>query len=178
VSFRRGSALLGGLKTTALLAIVSITGACIGSGKDKVEFSKVSEAPRGTDDIAIVTTDGGITMAVRGDSIRLRFSDSLMKKINKDLDTSKVEDKGFGGDIARMVKKQVASSLGGEMSTPLGDIEDAKVENGTIVFVYADKSKKQPFGNTTSNDRPLLSSFSQADAEKFVAYVKAHPMNR
>ena len=173
---RRGSALLGGLKALVLVALVVIVGGC--GSKEKVEFSKASAAPRGAEDIAIVTTDGGITMSIRSDSIRLRFSDSLLTKINKDLDTEKVEEKGFGGEIAKMVKKQVAASLGGEMSTPLGDIEDAKVESGTIVFLYADKSKKQPFGNTKSNDKPLMRSFSQADAEKFVAYIKAHPMNK
>jgi hypothetical protein len=177
VPLRSGSALLGGLKTFALLSLVAVGGAC-SDGKEKVEFSKAPAAPRGADDIAIVTTDNAITMSIRGDAIHLRFSDSLITKINKDLDTAKVEDKGFGGDIAKMVKKQVASSLGGEMSTPLGDIEDARVENGTIVFVYSDKRKKQPFGNTRSNDKPLMSAFSQADAEKFVAYIKAHPMNR
>jgi hypothetical protein len=177
VPLRRGSALLGGIKTFALVALILAAGACSDS-KEKVEFSKASAAPRGAEDIAIVTTDGGITMSIRSDSIRVRFSDSLITKINKDLDTTKVEEKGFGGDIARMVKKQVAAGLGGEMSTPLGDIENARVENGTIVFVYADKRKKQPFGNTNSNDKPLLSSFSQADAEKFVGYIRAHPMNR
>ena len=176
MSLRRGSALLGGLRTFALVAIIVTAGAC--NSKEKIEFSKAPSASRGADDIAIVTTDGGITMSIRSDSIRMRFSDSLLTKINKDLDTAKVEAKGFGGDIAKMVKKQVAAGLGGEMSTPLGDIEDARVENGTIVFVYADKSKKQPFGNTKSNDKPLMSSFSQADAEKFVTYIKAHPMNK
>ena len=177
MSLRRGAAVLGSLRRVALVALAAVAGACSGS-KEKVEFAKAPVEARGTDDIAIVTADGGITMAIRGDSIRLRFSDSVMAKINKDLDTTKNEDKGIGGDIAKMVKKQVASSLGGEMSTPLGDIEDARVENGTIVFVYADKAKKQPFANTKTNNKPLMSAFAPADAEKFVAYIKAHPQNK
>lgn len=178
MSFRSGAALFGGLKTAALIALVAVAGACSTESKNKVEFSKAPAEARGTDDIAIVTTDGGLTMSIRGDSIRLRFSDSVRAKINKDLDTAKSEDKGIGGDIAKMVKKTVATSLGGEMSTPVGDIQDAKVENGTIVFKYADKRKKQPFASTNTNGKSLLSSFSQADAEKFVAYIKAHPMNK
>jgi hypothetical protein len=174
---RRGSTLLGSLTTLALAVLVAVAGACFGS-KDKVEFSRTSSAPRGADDIAIVTTDGGVTLAIRGDSIRLRFSDSVMAKLNKDLDTAKNVDEGLGSHIATMVKKQVASNIGGELSMPLGDVEDAKYENRTIVFVYADKSRKQPFANTKSNDKPVMSAFSPADAEKFVAYVKAHSINK
>lgn len=168
------------MKNFILFSLLVVSAACFGGGKDKdgFRFAKKTEDARPVDDIAIVTTDGAITLAIRADSLRLRFSDSLQKVVDKDLDTAKVEGNGIGANIAKMVKKQVASSLAGEMSTPLGDIEDARYENGTIVFVYADKSRKQPFGNTKTNNKPLMSSFSVADAERFVEYVKGRGMNR
>jgi len=47
------------------------------------------------------------------------------------------------------------------------------VESGTLIIVPRDKSKSPPFDHTKVNNRPLMQSFSQSDAEGFAAYVRA-----
>jgi hypothetical protein len=169
------------MKNLMVLPLLAAAVGCFG-GESKSAPVAMSKAPadgkRPADDIAIVTTDGAMTMAVRADSIRMRFSDSSRKEINKDLDTSKVQGNGFGASIEKMVKEKVQTGFAMEVTTPVSELEDARYEDGGIVLVYRDKSKKSPFSGTSVNNKPLLKSFSQQDSEKMVAYLKSHLQQR
>jgi|GEM_PF-3872269 len=156
----------------AILIMLS-TVACFGRSDKTVSYSSNTAAVKMPDDIAITTTDGSMVLAVRHDTLRVRLSDSVRSEASGKLDTSKVKGDGFGAGIERFVKNSVDKGLSTEVSEPLSDFNDAKVENGTLIIVPRDKSKSPPFDHTKVNDRPLMQSFSKSDAEGFAAYVRA-----
>lgn len=160
------------VRALAILLLVS-TEACFGRTDKTVSYSSNSDAVKMPDDIAITTTDGSMVLAVRHDTLRVRLSDKVRSDASGKLDTSKVEGDGFGASMERFVKNSVDKGLSTEVSEPLSDFNDAKVENGTLIIVPRDKSKSPPFDHTKVNNRPLMQSFSPSDAEGFAAYVRA-----
>ena len=159
-------------RALAMLILVSAV-ACFGRSDKTVSYSSTTGTVKMPDDIAITTTDGSMVLAVRHDTLLVRLSDKVRADASGKLDTSKVKGDGFGASIERFVKNSVDKGLSTEVSEPLSDFNDAKVENGTLIIVPRDKSKSPPFDHTKVNDRPLMQSFSQTDAEGFAAYVRA-----
>ncbi len=160
------------LRALAMLILVS-TAACFGRNDKTVSYSSNTAAVKMPDAIAITTTDGSMVLAVRHDTLLMRFSDKVRADVSGKLDTSKVKGDGFGASIDRFVKNSVDKGLSTEVSEPLSDFNDAKVENGMLIIVPRDKSKSPPFDHAKVNDRPLMQSFSKSDAEGFAAYVRA-----
>lgn len=160
------------VRAFAVLILVS-TVACFGRSDKTVSYSSNSDAVKMPDDIAITTTDGSMVLAVRHDTLRVRLSVKVRSDASGKLDTSNVKGDGFGANIERFVKNSVDKGLSTEVSEPLSDFNDAKVENGTLIIVPRDKSKSPPFDHTKVNNRPLMQSFSPSDAEGFAAYVRA-----
>ena len=155
----------------AILIMLSTVG-CSGRDNKTVSYSSNTDAVKTADDIAITTTDGSMVLAVRHDTLLMRFSDKVRADVSGKLDTSKAKGNGFGASIEQFVKNSVDKGLSTEVSEPLSDFNDAKVENGTLILVPRDKSKSPPFDHTKSNNRPLMQSFSKSDAEGFAAYVR------
>lgn len=153
----------------ALLALAASLAACGGDSNVDVNMSGPA---RGPDDLAITTTDGGMTLAVRADSIRMRIADSVRNKVAAELETDKADTgSGFSAWLARKAKSVAAKGMNVEMSVPISNVEKAAVENGAIVLTFR-AGAPNPFSGTKSNKRPLLESFSAPDAEKFVAMVQ------
>lgn len=122
---------------------------------------------------AITTTNGGVTMAIAGEKLVVHLSDSVVGQVRAKMDSGSAHDSGsFGGMIARMAKSAVATGLTTALSYPLSEIQDARYEDGAIRFTFADGSKRA-IENTKVDDRPLLASFAESDARRFVAAVKA-----
>lgn len=162
------------MKLRALAPLMMLSAvACFGRSDKTVSYSTNTAAVTMPDDIAITTTDGSMVLAVRHDTLLVRLSDKVRADASGKLDTSKVKGDGFGASIERFVKNSVDKGLSAEVSEPLSDFNDAKVESGTLIIVPRDKSKSPPFDHTKVNNRPLMSSFSPSDAEGFAAYVRA-----
>lgn len=162
------------MKQSAVAILIMLaTVACFGRSDKTVSYSTTTAAVKMPDDIAITTTDGSMVLAVRHDTLRVRLSDKVRSDASGKFDTSKVTGNGFGASIERFVKNSVDKGLSAEVSEPLSDFSDAKVENGALIIVPRDKSKSPPFDHTKVNNRPLMQSFSQSDAEGFAAYVRA-----
>jgi hypothetical protein len=160
-------------RTVFAFSLLVFGAACTGSHDNTVSFPAGNASATESDDIAITTTDSSMVLAVRHDTLRARLSDKVRAKVGAELDTSKVKGDGFGASIEKFVKKSVNKGLGAEVSEPLSDFSDAKVENGTLLIIPKDKSKSQAFDRTKANNKPLMQSFSQADAENFAAYIRA-----
>ena len=154
------------------LALAVSLAAC-GRGGDANVDVNMSGPARGPDDLAITTTSGGMTLAVRADSMRMRLADSMRNKVTAELRTDNADTgAGFGAWIARKAKSVAADGMNLEMSVPIADVEKATVENGRIVLTFR-SGVANPFEGTKVDKTPLLEAFSAADAEKFVAMVRA-----
>jgi hypothetical protein len=76
-----------------------------------------------------------------------------------------------------MVKSTVASALTQQVEYPLSDIRDASYEDGEIKLDMTGE-RMRIFSQTRINNTPVMKSFRPADAEAFVAAVKARKLNQ
>src|SRR5262249_42376789 len=120
----------------------------------------------------IVSTDGGIDLALIGDSISSGLSQATLAKAKHETDTAEVKSSGFGASIEKMVKSSVQSALGTRVAFPLSGIKSARYENDRIEFDWNGKDPKV-FTNTKVNKQDLLAAFSPADSRRFVDAVNA-----
>ncbi|MBW8770908.1 MAG: hypothetical protein JF589_14225 [Gemmatimonadetes bacterium] len=123
-------------------------------------------------DIRIVTTNGGIDLALIGDSISSGLSPAALRKVKVETDTMKVNGSGFGSQIEKMVKGSVQSAIGTRVSFPISAVREVRYDGEKIVFDWNGKPRKV-FEQTTIDHKPLLASFSPDDAKRFADAVNA-----
>lgn len=123
-------------------------------------------------DIRIVTTNGGVDLALIGDSISTGLSPSAIRKVKEETDTSKVSGSGFGASIEKMVKDKVQGAIGTRVSFPVSAVREARYDGQKIVFEWNGEPRKL-FDNTKIDGKPLLASFSPEDSRRFVDAVNA-----
>ena len=123
-------------------------------------------------DIRIVTTNGGIDLALIGDSISTGLSPAALRKVKEETDTSKVSGTGFGASIEKMVKDKVQGAIGTRVSFPVSAVREARYDGQKIVFEWNGEPRKI-FDNTKIDGKPLLASFSPEDSRRFVDAVNA-----
>ena len=128
-------------------------------------------AALGDGDIRITSTDGGVDLALIGDSISGGLSQQSLDKARKEIDTNTVKGTGFGADIEKMVKGTVASALSTRVAFPLSAIKDVSYDGQRIVFDWNGKPRLS--GKMNVNNKDVLESFSAADAQRFVDAVRA-----
>jgi hypothetical protein len=128
-------------------------------------------------DIRIESVDGGIDLALLGNTISGGLSQKTLQKVKRETDTNEVKSTGFGADIEKMVKGTVQSALGTRVGIPLSDVKDVHYDGQKIVFEWNGKSHHD-FGNTKINHKDVLSSFSAAAAQRFVDAVHARKQAR
>jgi hypothetical protein len=159
------------MKRLAVVSMLAVM-ACGGDQKENVPavMSMPSAQSAGPDDIAVTTTDGSTTLAVRGDSLRLRLSDATREKVRAELDTSKDEGDGFAARIKKSVKSKVAAGIGMEMAIPLAAIKAARLEGNKLVIESKDTGKAL-FDGTQANGKALVDAFSADDAKKLIDYL-------
>ncbi|MEO7456392.1 MAG: hypothetical protein ABIY52_09025 [Gemmatimonadaceae bacterium] len=125
----------------------------------------------GSGDVRITNRDGGVDLALIGDSISGGLSEKTLAKVRSDIDTTKVKGTGFGADIEKMVKGTVQSALTTRVAYPLSAVKDVRYENGKIVFEW--NGKAQSFGKVNVDGKDVLESFSESEAKRFVDAVHA-----
>ena len=123
-------------------------------------------------DVRIVTTNGGVDLALIGDSVSTGLSPSAMKKVHEETDTLKVSGSGFGASIEKMVKGTVQGAIGTRVSFPVSAVREARYDGRQIVFEWAGEPRKI-FDNTKIDGKPLLASFAPDEARRFVDAVNA-----
>lgn len=147
--------------------------------------------PLGPGDIRITTTDRRVDLVLVDDTISMGLADSLVQSARQDVDTgtaADIEAGGLGGRIAGAVKGAVGNALGIRIEVPLQDVEDVQYEDGTIKFSFREGTgptmmllgKRRAvsfdapqFERDHSDERSALQSFSEKDAKRFVAAVRA-----
>ena len=142
------------------------------------ESVDASPAPPGTSDslaegdIRIVTTNGGIDLALIGDSISTGLSPQALQTVRAETDTASVSGTGLGSQIEKMVKGTVQGAVGKRIGFPLSDVREVRYDGQKLVFEWAGEPRKL-FDNTKIDGKPLLASFSPEDARRFAAAVNA-----
>jgi len=166
--------------STVIAATVLLTVAC--SHKDEEQQPDVPvKLSRSTDtsryemqpgDIRIASVDSGVDLALIGDTISGGLSAKTLAKVKSETDTAAVKGNGLGSEIERMVKGTVQSALATRVNIPLSAVRDVRYDGRRIVFDWNGKPPKA-FGDVKVDKKDVLESFSAADAERFVAAVRA-----
>jgi hypothetical protein len=124
-------------------------------------------------DVLITSRGGEVELGLLGERVVMRLADAQLAKVRRDLDTAGAGAKrGLGGMIERTVKGSVQSMLAKQIEVPVNQVEDVRYEGGEIRF----RLKHDPvvsFNSVKVNKQNALSSFAPADAERFVAAVRA-----
>ena len=123
-------------------------------------------------DIRIVSTSGGIDLALIGDTISSGLSPQALREVRKETDTAAVNGTGFGAEIEKMVKGTVQGAVGTRVSFPVSAVREARYDGEKIVFEWVGSSRKL-FENTKIDGKPLLASFAPDDARRFADAVNA-----
>ena len=132
----------------------------------------VSDDSLGAGDVRIVATNGGIDLALIGDSISSGLSRSALQKVRDETDTAKVTGTGFGASIEKMVKGTVQGAVGTRVSFPVSAVREARYDGEKIVFEWEGEPRKI-FDNAKVDGKPLLASFLPEEARRFVDAVNA-----
>lgn len=122
-------------------------------------------------DIRIVSMDGGVDLALIGDSISGGLSEKTLGTVRKEIDTAAVKGSSFGADIEKMVKGTVQSALTTRVAFPLSAVKDVRYDGTKIVFDWNGAPRLS--GSMNVNKKDVLESFSSEDAQRFVDAVHA-----
>lgn len=128
--------------------------------------------PLAAGDIRITSVDGGIDLALIGDSISGGLSASTLAKVRHDTDTSAVSGSGFGASIEKMVKGSVQSALGTRIGVPVSAVKDVRYDGQRLVFEWNGKAPAD-FVKARVNNKDVMASFSADDAKRFADAVRA-----
>ena len=123
-------------------------------------------------DIRIVTTNGGIDLALVGDSISTGLSPHALRTVRAETDTTSVSGTGFGAQLEKMVKGTVQGAVGKRIGFPISDVREVRYDGEKLVFEWAGEPRTL-FDNTKINGKPLLASFDPEDARRFAAAVNS-----
>jgi hypothetical protein len=123
-------------------------------------------------DVRIVTTNGGIDLALIGDSISTGLSPSALQTVRRETDTASVTGTGFGAQLEKVVKGTVQGAVGKRVAFPISEVREVRYDGEKLVFEWAGEPRKL-FENTKIDGKPLLASFTADDARRFAAAVNA-----
>jgi hypothetical protein len=158
----------------AMVAGLALSTACTIGDDSDLSVSGGEPVQLGEGDIRITSRGGEVDLMLLGDRIVVGLSDSVLAKVRSETDTSDLDaDGGLGASLEKYVKSTVQNALSKRMDYPLSEIEDARYEDGRIVFDYVDGANFTMIESTKNDDTPLLASFSEEDSRRFVAAVKA-----
>ena len=127
-------------------------------------------------DVRITTTGNEVDLALVGDTITSGLSEQTLAKARHETNADAVQGTGVGASIERMVKSGVQTALNTRVAIPISALNDVRYEHGAIVFDW--KKKPTAFVKTSVNGKPIMESFSPADAQRFVDAVRARKRAR
>jgi hypothetical protein len=173
------------IRQSIVVTVVLVTGACSSKPAERAQ----DEAPDGgvtisrssvpvshdslaAGDVRIVASNGGVDLALIGDSISTGLSPTALEKVHQETDTSKVTGTGFSASLEKMVKGTVQGAIGTRVSFPVSAVREARYDGEKIVFEWAGEPRKM-FDNAKIDGKPLLASFAPEDARRFVDAVNA-----
>lgn len=131
------------------------SGGALGRGEDP---------PLGPGDVRVTSTDGMLVLALIGDTVRSRLSDSTAAKIKRDVAAETDTMSGVGGMVARSVTGVVSGAMAHatqfSMRVPVRDVRDMTYGDGELRF-------------HTGKNNSTSARFTAGDAERFMTAVRA-----
>ena len=163
-----------------LACLVVVAASCRNHDSDEAKVpmrlsrpaDSVGKVPLQEGDIRITSVDGGVDLALIGDSISGGLSQQTLSKVRHDTDTSAVSGSGFGASIEKMVKGTVQSALGTRVVLALSDVKDVRYDGKRLVFDW-NGTPQSGFSHVRMDNKDVLESFSSEDAQRFVVAVRA-----
>lgn len=136
----------------------------------------------GPGDVEVRSVDGAMLLAVVGDSVRIRLSDSLRTAVRSEVGTAipgDTADQGLGGLVGRVVARSVDAAIGTAMGTvvriPVAEIRDARCEGGRLRFRTRDgkdgSTHVHVSGTRRRGGKDDGLRFAEADCRRFVEAV-------
>ncbi len=127
----------------------------------------------GPGDIRIYNADSTMDLVLVGDRIAAGMAPKMVHRIRAELDSSRKPDSGLGGSIASMVKKTVAGAIGTHAMYALSVFRDVRYRHGHMILEWKSGGSETMFRNSNVNGKRTDDTFSEADAERFIAAVHA-----
>jgi hypothetical protein len=129
-------------------------------------------APLAAGDVRIVTTDGGMDLALIGDTISSGLSPQAIATARHETDTAAVSGTGVGADLEKMVKGTVQKAIGTRVVFPIADVRAVRYDGHALEFEWAGKPP-QVYSSMKVHGKPFLESFAPEDAKRFADAVMA-----
>jgi len=120
--------------------------------------------------LSISTEDHKMTLTLAHDTVSMGLSDSVLANVKQQM-AKDTTDHGIAGAFSGFIKKTVSSALHSRVAYPVQDLQDAKYENGRIVFTYRQPREMKFEDVTVDHDKKALEMFPPADAHRFVVAV-------
>jgi hypothetical protein len=139
----------------------------------RVATSVPADDALGPGDLRIFNADSSLDLVLRGDKIYAGLSPKVVAKVQQEMNKDAESDTGLGGSIAAIVKKSVGAAIGTHVVYPVSDVREMHYDNGSIVVTWKDGSSRSLFKDVNVNGERKDHSFSQADAQRFIAAVQA-----
>jgi hypothetical protein len=191
----------------SLFGVVSVVVACAGGKPATTDSATSASAAAATPpvaanapaegalrpgDVRITTPNNAVVLALMGDSVWMGLSDSVLTQARLATDSARTKAAaankgGIGGAFGAMIAEKVTAAVDAGLKTrvayPLSDIQDVTYQDGAIHFTYRSGAKHalsfEDIKTGENNEsHPVLSTFAPADAERFVATVRARSGGR
>ena len=125
-------------------------------------------------DMQLFSEDSTVDVILAGDRISAGLSPMKLAEVRQEIEESTAKDTaGIGGSIAQIVKKTVADKLGMRVAYPLSQMQDIWYDDGRIMIRRLDGKESALLGDNVQVDGDKPARFPRAEAERFVAAVKA-----
>jgi hypothetical protein len=173
------------LRSAIALATLLLVAACSDRSRDSARTDSATThvaiasraasadpAPLAAGDVRIVTTDGGMDLALIGDTISSGLSPDAMEKARHGTDTASVTGTGFGADLEKMVKGTVQKAIGTRVVFPIADVREVRYDGHALAFEWMGKPPRV-YSSMKVNGKPFLESFAPDDAKRFADAVMA-----
>jgi hypothetical protein len=126
----------------------------------------------GPGDVQIASTDSAVELGIFGDTMVAGLGRKVLDKVRNETDTAAVQGSGLGANLEKFVKQNVANALNHQMLFPVAEISDVQYSDGSLQFYGSGGAKMHVFENK-SDDKGNHSTFSEPDAQRFIAAFKA-----
>jgi hypothetical protein len=125
----------------------------------------------------ITTTDRAFDLALRRDSVVLSLSAHTVGKVHKAFDsaaTDTAKKTMVGAYLTRTLLAEAEKLTSKSTGFLVRDIENVTYQDGRLDFQLKPGTKPFiPFASIKQEGRPVMESFSPADAERFVQAVRS-----
>jgi hypothetical protein len=143
-------------------------------GVKNIQIESPPSQALGSGDLQIFNEDTTVDLVLQGTRIYAGLSPKIVEKVRGDLARSTGKDTaGIGGAIAQLVKQQVADKIDTRVVYDIDAIRDIRYDEPSIVVEWKRGGEEHLFGKVKVDGDRNTNRFRRADAERFIAAVKA-----